>query len=114
MTGREDSPETDRDRTVVEMMKGPARSGKRTRTTVLWLALAFVAALFSLTTWVMFINGVNWLALLSLVMLGYIMIALVGMLRYKGQDPMAQFDTQLPAGRRRRKREQRREREREK
>lgn len=93
--------ESDRERSVIEMMNGPARAGKRGRATVLWLALAFVAALFSLTTWVMFANGVNWLALLSLVILGYILIALAGMLRYKGQDPMAQFDSELPVKRRR-------------
>lgn len=105
MSDREES-ET-RERSVIEMMNGPARPGNRTRSTVLWLAVAFVATLFSLTTWVMFVNGLNWLALVSLVILGFILVALGGMLRYKGQDPMAQFDSQIPARRRRHRRGER-------
>lgn len=82
----------DRELTVIEMMNGPGRPDERTRRTVLWAALAFASALLALTGAVILLSGVNLLEIVALVVLAAIIYGLIGALRYKGADPMAQFD----------------------
>lgn len=82
----------EREPTVIEMMNGPRRPSKRSQNTILWVCLAFVSALFAMTFGVMTFYGVTFLGLITLVALGFVIAAMVGALRYKGEDPMAQFD----------------------
>lgn len=82
----------DRDKSVIEMMDGPHRPDERTRKTVLWMALAFAAAMLALTAGVIFANGFDLLEIAALVVFCAVIYGLVGALRYKGDDPMAQFD----------------------
>lgn len=77
---------------VIELMNGPARPSERSKQTVLWLCFAFVCALITLTFVVMTFYGVTPLSIISLVVLGFVAVAMLGALRYKGEDPMAQFD----------------------
>ncbi len=89
--------------TVIEMMDGPGRPTERTRATVLWIALAFASVLMSLTLGVIYTSGLDVLELIVVVMLGAMIFVLIGALRYRGVDPMAQFEPQ-PIPRRRRRR----------
>lgn len=82
----------EREPTVIELMNGPHRPSERSKQTVLWISLAFVAALFALTFGVMTFYGVSFIGLFSLVGLGFVAAAMIGAIRYKGEDPMAQFD----------------------
>ncbi|MGB0873581.1 MAG: hypothetical protein ACPGWS_04455 [Solirubrobacterales bacterium] len=77
---------------VIELMNGPPRPSERSKQTVLWLCFAFVCALIALTFMVMTFYGVTPLSIISLVILGFLAAAMIGALRYKGEDPMAQFD----------------------
>jgi hypothetical protein len=63
---------------------------------VLWLCLAFVTAMLAMTVAVISISGLDLLTLMSVVILGFIDAAMIGALRYKGEDPMAQFDADRP------------------
>lgn len=82
----------EREPTVIELMNGPERPSDRAQHTVLWICLAFVSALFAMTFGVMTFYGITLLGLFTLVALGFIITAMIGALRYKGEDPMAQFD----------------------
>lgn len=82
----------EREPTVIELMNGPERPSDRAQHTVLWICLAFVSALFAMTFGVMTFYGISILGLFTLVALGFVITAMVGALRYKGEDPMAQFD----------------------
>lgn len=82
----------EREPSVIELMNGPHRPSKRSQNTILWVCLAFVSALFAMTFGVMTFYGVTILGLFTLVALGFVIAAMVGALRYKGEDPMAQFD----------------------
>lgn len=81
-----------REQTALEMMNAPGRPSERTRKSVLWIALAFASVLFSLTVGVIAISGLDILEVFTVLMLGGVIFGLIGALRYKGEDPMAQFD----------------------
>lgn len=82
----------EREPSVIELMNGPHRPSKRSQLTVLWISLAFVSALFAMTFGVMTFYGVSWIGLFTLVGLGFVAAAMIGAIRYKGEDPMAKFD----------------------
>lgn len=82
----------EREPTVIELMNGPERPTARRRNTVLWIALTFSTMLLTLTVAVIALYGLDILTLLTAVMLGFVVAAMIGQLRYKGEDPMAQFD----------------------
>ncbi|MBI4898359.1 MAG: hypothetical protein HY827_08325 [Actinobacteria bacterium] len=106
-----DTPSPDRELTVIEMMDGPGRPTDRTRSTVLWIALAFASMLMSLTLGVIYASGLDVLELIVVVMLGAVIFVLIGALRYRGVDPMAQFEPQpIPDRRSRRKKTRQRDR----
>lgn len=100
LVGAPGAPPLERELTVIEMMNGPARPDEQLRKTVLWLALAFASMLLALTFGVVAINGVHVLELVSILVLGALVLGMIGALRHKGVDPMAQFDPP-PADRRR-------------
>ena len=82
----------ERELTVIELMNGPARPSARRRNAVLWVGLAFSSVLFVLTLAVIGLYGLDILTLMTIVPLGFLVAAMIGALRYKGEDPMAQFD----------------------
>ena len=82
----------DREPTVMELMNAPDRPSDNARKTVLWISLAFAGALFAMTFGVVTFYGLDFLTLVTLVILGFVIAAMIGALRYKGEDPMAQFD----------------------
>lgn len=82
----------DRERDVIEMMHGPGRPDERTRKAVLWMALAFVTSMLALTAAVIYLDGFDPLAFAALVVFCAVIYGLIGALRHKGVDPMAQFD----------------------
>ncbi|MFY9489084.1 MAG: hypothetical protein WAP35_10390 [Solirubrobacterales bacterium] len=85
-------PPPERELTAMEMMDAPARASEQTRRTVLWMAFSFMFALFALTIGVIVAYGLDPLTVVTLAILGMACYALFGALRYKGEDPMAQFD----------------------
>jgi hypothetical protein len=82
----------EREPSVIELMNGPERPSPRRRQTVLWVALAFSSVLFVMTLAVIGLYGLDILTLFTIVPLGFVVAAMIGALRYKGEDPMAQFD----------------------
>ncbi len=82
----------ERELTVIELMNGPARPTERRRRTVIWIGLAFSSVLFVLTLAVIGLYGLDILTLMTIVPLGFLVAAMIGALRYKGEDPMARFD----------------------
>lgn len=82
----------EREPTVIELMNGPRRASESRRRTVLWIALTFTTLMLVLTVAVISLYGLDFLTLLSLAILGMIEAAMIGALRYKGEDPMEQFD----------------------
>lgn len=83
---------SEREQSVIEMMNGPERPTERRRNTVLWICLAFATALLAMTVAVISIYGLDILTLFTAIALGFMVAAMIGALRYKGVDPMAQFD----------------------
>jgi len=98
------SPGDDRELTAMEMMGAPKRASESTKRTVLWFSLAFAMLMMSLTVGVMTTSGVDLLTLFTAVALGFVIAAMIGALRYKGEDPMAQFDPPERPKRRKRRR----------
>jgi xanthine/uracil permease len=88
----EPTPEREREKTVIEMMNGPARPSESGRRTVLWFSLAFATLMLALTVGVITLYGFDFLTIFTGVALCFVVAAMVGALRYKGEDPMAQFD----------------------
>ncbi|MGK2877450.1 MAG: hypothetical protein ACSLFF_02555 [Solirubrobacterales bacterium] len=86
----------ERELTVIEMMNGPARPSPRRQRTFLWVGLAFSSFLFAMTVAVIGLYGLDVLTLMTIVPLGFLVAAMIGALRYKGEDPMAQFDPPDP------------------
>lgn len=84
--------EQERELTALEMMNAPARPTESRRRTVLWICLAFATMLLALTFAVIALYGLDLLTLFSVVVLGFLVAAMLGAVRYKGEDPMAQFD----------------------
>lgn len=84
--------DTQRELTALEMMDAPSRPDERTRKAVLWMALAFASVLFALTAGIIVSSGLDILEVFTLILLGGLIYGLIGALRYKGDDPMAQFD----------------------
>lgn len=82
----------EREATVIELMNGPERPSPRRRRTVLWISLAFASVLFMMTVAVIALYGLDILTLFTIIPLGFVVAAMIGALRYKGEDPMAQFD----------------------
>lgn len=82
----------ERELSVIELMNGPARPSARRRRAVIWVGLAFSSVMFVLTLAVIGLYGLDILTLMTIVPLGFLVAAMVGALRYKGEDPMAQFD----------------------
>ncbi len=82
----------EREPSVIELMNGPERPSPRRRRTVLWISLAFSSLLFVMTLFVIRAYGLDILTLFTLIVLGFVVAAMLGALRYKGEDPMAQFD----------------------
>lgn len=82
----------DREPTVIELMNGPARPDARRRRTILWVGLAFATLMLALTFAVIASSGLDLLTLISAAILAILVAAMIGALRYKGEDPMAQFD----------------------
>ncbi len=108
----ETSRAADREPTVIELMNGPKRPDARQRKTVQWIGLAFSTMLLALTCAVVYLYGLDVLTLVSLVVLGFLVAAMIGTLRYKGEDPMQQFephDDLRPSLRRKKKRRPRRD-----
>ncbi len=99
-TRDEEDRAAEREPTVIELMNGPARPDARKRRTVLWIGLAFGAMLLALTFGVIALYGLDFLTLLTAAILVMIVAAMIGALRYKGEDPMAQFDPPQPPERR--------------
>lgn len=92
----------DRELTVIEMMDGPGRPTERTRSTVLWIALAFASVMMALTLGVIYLSGLGVLEIGVMAMLAAVIYGLIGALRYRGTDPMAQFEpSPIPKRRRR-------------
>lgn len=86
------APEEERELTALEMMNAPARPSASRRRTVLWISLAFATMMLALTFAVIALYGLDILTLFSVVILGFLVAAMLGAVRYKGEDPMAQFD----------------------
>ena len=82
----------EREPTVIELMNGPARPTEQRRRTVLWISLAFTTLMLAMTVAVIALYGLDLLTIFTAVGLGFIAAAMIGQLRYKGEDPMAQFD----------------------
>jgi len=82
----------DREKSVIELMNGPERPDARRRKTVLWIALAFATLMLAMTFAVIANYGLDFLTLITAIVLGFVVAAMIGALRYKGEDPMAQFD----------------------
>lgn len=82
----------ERELTVIELMNGPSRPTERRRRTVIWIGLAFSSVLFVMTLAVIGLYGLDILTLVTIVPLGFLVAAMIGALRYKGEDPMARFD----------------------
>lgn len=82
----------EREPSVIELMNGPARPTARKRNAVLWIALAFATMMLAMTFAVIALYGLDILTLTTIVILGFTVAAMIGALRYKGEDPMAQFD----------------------
>jgi xanthine/uracil permease len=88
----EASREDEREPSVIELMNGPNRPSSDRQRTIVWICTAFISLLFVMTLSVIARNGLDILTIFTLVILGFILAALIGMLRYKGSDVMAQFD----------------------
>lgn len=73
-------------------MGGPGRPSDGLKKTILWLCAAIVTGLVALTLWVSLYRGFDFLSVLSLLILGVILAALFGAIRYKGEDPLAHLD----------------------
>ncbi|MGH2907014.1 MAG: hypothetical protein ACRDKI_09655 [Solirubrobacterales bacterium] len=84
--------EEERELTAMEMMGAPNRPSDNARKTVLWISLAFASVLFAMTVAVISYSGIDVLTLSALILLGVAVYTLIGAVRYKGEDPMAQFD----------------------
>lgn len=82
----------ERELSVIELMNGPERPSPRRRQTVLWVGLAFSSVLFVMTLAVIGLYGLDLLTIFTIIPLGFVVAAMIGALRYKGEDPMAQFD----------------------
>jgi hypothetical protein len=82
----------EREPSVIELMNGPERPSPRRRRTVLWIALAFASVFFFMTVAVIGLYGLDLLTLMTIIPAGLLVVAMIGALRYKGEDPMAQFD----------------------
>ncbi|MBJ7458816.1 MAG: hypothetical protein JHD02_06500 [Thermoleophilaceae bacterium] len=82
----------ERELTVIEMMNGPERPSPRRRRAFLWVGLAFATFLFTMTVAVIGLYGLDLLTLMTIIPLGFLVAAMIGALRYKGEDPMARFD----------------------
>ncbi|MFT4049578.1 MAG: hypothetical protein QM648_07040 [Solirubrobacterales bacterium] len=82
----------EREPSVIELMNGPARPDARRRRTVLWIGLAFAMLMLALTVAVISMYGLDFLTLFTAATMIVIVAAMIGALRYKGEDPMAQFD----------------------
>ena len=92
VSGEDPIPPDDRELTAMEMMGAPNRPSDSTRKTVLWISLAFASVVFVMTLGVISFYGLDILTLSTAVIVGFIIAAMIGALRYKGEDPMAQFD----------------------
>jgi hypothetical protein len=88
----DEAPAQERELTAMEMMGAPNRPSDQARKTVLWMSLAFASVLFAMTIAVITLYGLDILTLFTAVILGFVLAAMIGALRYKGEDPMAQFD----------------------
>lgn len=95
----------DREPTVIELMNGPQRPSDARRKAVLWVGLAFAAFMIFVTAVVIGSSGPDFLSLTTMAMLLILAAAMIGALRYKGEDPMEPFEPHddLRPGRRRRK-----------
>ena len=82
----------ERELTVIEMMNGPARPSPKRQRTFLWVGLAFASFMFMMTVAVIGLYGLDILTLITIVPLGFLVAAMIGALRYKGEDPLAKFD----------------------
>jgi hypothetical protein len=95
----------EREETVIELMNGPSRPSPQRRRTVVWIGLAFGTLMLALTLGVIAQQGLDILTLTTLVALVFLDAAMIGLLRYRGEDPMAQFDPpERPKSRRRSRR----------
>jgi Flp pilus assembly protein TadB len=88
----DEEPAEERELTAMEMMGAPNRASESARKTVLWISLSFASVLFMLTLAVVGLYGLDILTLFSAVLFGFMCFVLIGAVRYKGEDPMAQFD----------------------
>jgi cytosine/uracil/thiamine/allantoin permease len=91
--GREEEARVEpREQSVIELMNGPLRPTAQRQRTVLWISLAFATLMLAMTCAVIHFYGLDILTLFTAVALGFVVAAMIGALRYKGVDPMAQFD----------------------
>lgn len=98
--GDEEARASERELTVIELMNGPRRASPRRRNAVLWVGLAFASLALAMTIFVIGVYGLDFLTLISVGLLVMVVAAMVGALRYKGEDPMAKFDPPERASRR--------------
>lgn len=97
----------DDDRSVIEILKGPERPDARRRRGVIWLSMAFAAAILAMTFAVIAFYGPSLLTIITAAGLFAVIYAMIGALRYRGEDPMAQFDPPRRPKRERRRRAKR-------
>lgn len=88
----EHSADPGREPSVVELMGGPGRPSDGLKKSILWLCAAIVLGMIALTFWVSLWRGFDFLSVLSLMILGVILVALFGAIRYKGEDPLAHLE----------------------
>lgn len=88
----ERSRDPKRERSVMEQLNAPARPGPRAQKSILWFCLFFLLAFLAMTATVIAESGPDFVMVIAVVLCSVAIYALVGMIRYKGEDPMAQFD----------------------
>lgn len=98
--GDEAARADEREPTVIELMNGPRRPSPERRKAVLWVGLTFATLLLLATVVVVSFSGLDLLSLVTIGLLLMMAAAMIGALRYKGEDPMAQFDPPEPPRRR--------------
>jgi hypothetical protein len=82
----------EREQSVIELMNGPERPTPKRRKTVLWVCLTFAMTMLAMTVAVISIYGLDILTIFTGIALAFLVAAMIGALRYEGEDPMAQFD----------------------
>lgn len=83
---------SDREPSVIELMNGPGRPTEERRKTVLWISLAFSMMMLAATIFVIVTYGPDLLTLITLAIMVMLVAAMIGALRYKGEDPLEHLE----------------------